>query len=275
MAKPWFRLWASDYLMDDRLFGCPPEAEGLLIRTWCLCWQHGSAPAEPVALARAARLDPRYVKRHLSHVLPFFVVKEGALFSVRMERERAESGASDEQKRVLAQAAANTRWQRERRAKRGNVDASRNADAMPPAECVRHASQSQSQSQRKTRATTDLLSEVCAEPLEAAASAPPASPVVARIPLAGKRPPHEVTEADVAALSESFPGLDVPAEIRRIAAWNVANPDRRKTERGIRAHITRWLDTEQNRARPTTDRRGGPKPLPGLGEGDLAHYADR
>ena len=52
---------------------------------------------------------------------------------------------------------------------------------------------------------------------------------------------HEITPIDLRMLQESFPGVDVAAECRAMAAWCRANPGRRKTARGIHRFINAWL----------------------------------
>ena len=52
-------------------------------------------------------------------------------------------------------------------------------------------------------------------------------------------------------LQQSYPGLDVHLELLAMAAWSDANPQKRKTRKGIKRFITAWL----NRAR---DQGGSP-----------------
>lgn len=54
-------------------------------------------------------------------------------------------------------------------------------------------------------------------------------------------------------LARLFPAVDVPQTLNEIRAWNIANPARRKTLRGIKHHITTWMSKEQNRG-PQTSR---------------------
>jgi hypothetical protein len=72
------------------------------------------------------------------------------------------------------------------------------------------------------------------------------SPVAITIPLVGTGE-YRVTEAQVKAWDELFPAVDVPQTLREIKAWNLSHPQRRKTERGVQAHITGWLAKEQNK----------------------------
>jgi len=51
----------------------------------------------------------------------------------------------------------------------------------------------------------------------------------------------DITPEYMQELTESFPNLNVKQELKLLAAWNQANPRRRKTLRGICRHINSWL----------------------------------
>lgn len=56
-----------------------------------------------------------------------------------------------------------------------------------------------------------------------------------------------VSKDFVAELEKLFPAVNVPQTLNEIRAWNMANPQRRKTARGIKHHVTQWMAREQNR----------------------------
>jgi len=60
------------------------------------------------------------------------------------------------------------------------------------------------------------------------------------IPLA-KDTNFDITPEYMQELTESFPDLNVKQELKLLAAWNQANPRRRKTLKGICRHINSWL----------------------------------
>ncbi len=66
------------------------------------------------------------------------------------------------------------------------------------------------------------------------------SSVVFTIPLrqGGKR---IIEEPEVDQWQKNYPDVNVRQEIRKLIAWNQANPDRQKTARGINRHIQGWL----------------------------------
>lgn len=46
-----------------------------------------------------------------------------------------------------------------------------------------------------------------------------------------------------------YPAVDVMSELRKMRGWLSANPERRKTKRGINSFVNRWLSKEQDRAK--------------------------
>lgn len=90
-----------------------------------------------------------------------------------------------------------------------------------------------------------------AEPLRdsppPAAESPPSPPPAICIPLVGDDTGYAVAETDLAEWVTAYPGIDVMQTLRNIRQWNLANPKRRKTARGVRSHIVGWLAREQDR----------------------------
>lgn len=54
----------------------------------------------------------------------------------------------------------------------------------------------------------------------------------------------------LAEYRESFPGVDVAAELKLARQWCIDNPPRRKTESGMPAFLNRWLTKAQNTSHP-------------------------
>ena len=44
-----------------------------------------------------------------------------------------------------------------------------------------------------------------------------------------------------------YPNVDIMQTLREIRGWSIANPRKRKTKRGIMAHINTWFNKEQNK----------------------------
>lgn len=106
-------------------------------------------------------------------------------------------------------------------------------------EC-QHAHANATESETETESSTDTEETTSAEPLR------DSTPAVITIPLVDKTE-HPVTQAQVDDWTAAYPAVDVPQKLREIRQWNIANPTRRKTRKGILRHITDWLAREQDR----------------------------
>lgn len=105
----------------------------------------------------------------------------------------------------------------------------------------------------KVRVGEDSIEDVCTEPLQS--SAPATAENAPGIPIKGGtewRP--TVTELD--EWIKFYSAVDVIHELGRMRQWCVANPDRKKTARGVRKFVTTWLDREQNGSRGNYYSRG-------------------
>lgn len=90
-------------------------------------------------------------------------------------------------------------------------------------------------------------------------SAAPAKPTPMPVPSEPERPPFiliptningkdfGITEDDVADYECTFPAVDVRQELREMRRWSMDNPTKRKTARGMRQFIGKWLSKEQDR----------------------------
>lgn len=72
---------------------------------------------------------------------------------------------------------------------------------------------------------------------------------VAMIPLENGSE-HPVTEAEIAEYRTAYPRIDVVSELRKVRAWCMANPSKRKTARGVARFLNSWLDRANKDAPP-------------------------
>jgi hypothetical protein len=112
-----------------------------------------------------------------------------------------------------------------------------------PSEGLRSQEQEQEQEQEDS-GELDLQAQ--------AAGTPP--PVVA-IPL-NDGSEYGIYPSQVEEWSSTYPAVDVIAELRKMRAWSVANPKKRKTRRGVMAFANTWLSNTQDKPRKT-DQPGG------------------
>lgn len=70
-------------------------------------------------------------------------------------------------------------------------------------------------------------------------------PTIENIPLnSGEWPARQ---SFVQEMERLYPAVDVPATLREIRAWCIANPTKRKTQAGVKRFINSWFRREQDR----------------------------
>lgn len=148
---PWFKFYASDYLLDAGVDSLPLEAQAILVRLWCLVWRDQFLKDDPDTLARRAVVDVRAMRKHWPALRSFFIETPDGLVSDRMEKERTESRATSESRRLGAQKTNEKRWGK-RVAEVSPTD--RSAIAQRPIERIAEVSLSESESD--TEITTPL-----------------------------------------------------------------------------------------------------------------------
>ena len=76
---------------------------------------------------------------------------------------------------------------------------------------------------------------------------PTGQPPAALLPL-NDGSEYGVTEAQVREYADLYRAIDVPAQLRAMRGWLLANPANRKTRNGVQRFVNRWLSQEQNKA---------------------------
>lgn len=71
-------------------------------------------------------------------------------------------------------------------------------------------------------------------------------PAVITLPL-NDRSEYEVQEGQVKEWEALYPAVDVLQELRNMRGWLLANPEKRKTRRGVLRFVTAWLAREQDK----------------------------
>lgn len=77
----------------------------------------------------------------------------------------------------------------------------------------------------------------------------PISPPVFYLPTNRKGEQFGVTMQDLDLWEETYPAVDVMQQLRQMHSWLDANQAKRKTSRGMKAFINRWLGKEQDKGR--------------------------
>lgn len=198
-----------------------------------------SLPNDAAALCRICGAVSKGEREAVSNVAnAFFPVNgDGSRHNHRADREIADAAAY-----ASAQSdRANKRW--------GNrVDMPAHVPTDMPAHQSGISPEDASHSHSQIPEITKPKSKAIARTADAPSLDLGEGQIVETIPLLSDRM-AVVHETYAAELDRLFPAVDVPQTLREIRAWNLTNPTRRKTPKGIEKHIAQWCQRVQNGGR--------------------------
>ena len=96
----------------------------------------------------------------------------------------------------------------------------------------------------ETETETETEKAVCVE-AETTSAPEDAIPLLV-FPIIGKKKQFPIFQKDIDEWQETYLGVDVLADLKKCRQWNLDNPQKRKTSRGIRTHISAWLGRTQD-----------------------------
>lgn len=108
----------------------------------------------------------------------------------------------------------------------------------------------------KETETETACSEVKNDSLPTSAEIP-----ILTFPIIGKEKTYPIYQKDIDEWQSTFLGVDVYADLRKCRQWNIDNPTRRKTSKGIRGHISAWLGKTQDSSKGKVNGNGKQRQL--------------
>jgi uncharacterized protein YdaU (DUF1376 family) len=226
-TSPAFQFYPSDFLSSSKVDRMSMTERGVYITLLSRCWMDNGLPSDLDALAKFAKMRPQKFRRMWAAgaLHECFYERSGRLLNERQERERSKQ----DQYRRRQSDNADMRWH-----------SHRNAKAIPPPgsdQASGNALQSSSLS------LSPSLKHKSAEPPS------DSTPTIVTYPTVGKVPTYALTEGQMARWCASYPNLDVAGECRRASEWIAANPERRKTAKGMPAFLVNWLNRAVDKPR--------------------------
>jgi len=290
---PAMMFYPGDWLKDPAVRSVSLAARGLWIDMLCLMHesprrgylQHVSGkPVTAEQLARMTGCSTDEVSRLLQELEDagvFSCTEHGVIYSRRMVRDehirqiRSEAGRKGVEQRLLKQKLS--KMQAKAQAKRKHKSGISFSISSSSSISSSISTTGESTSSEESKPSLDPLGCGKLKELECSelscgeigqADSPP-SPAednrdvpeeVARLtfPCDGPTKEWKVTREVFSSLQEAFSTLDVVSEIRRAYEWILANPDRRKTAKGMRRFLFNWLSRAVD-SRSTS--RAPPSPL--------------
>lgn len=65
--------------------------------------------------------------------------------------------------------------------------------------------------------------------------------------ITNKKEEYQITDDLVNQYKELYPNVDVEQELKKMKAWSISNPSKRKTKRGMLKFVNNWLSREQDK----------------------------
>ena len=140
-ASGWMPLYIGDYILDTRHL--TTEQHGAYLLLLMECWSRdGVLPVCDATLAKLAKLSLSAWRKHRDTILTFFTLGPDGYSQKRVTAELIRVQSVLEKRRAKAKAAADARWDAERRA---------TADAPSMVQALLGDAQSQSQSEKERK----------------------------------------------------------------------------------------------------------------------------
>jgi len=227
----FFKLYMGDYQRDTGALSIAEHGAYFLM----LQYHYATEKPLPIGkdlyrLIRCASKAERDAVDTVSKL--YWIETSDGLINARAQKEMAEAHAyADAQSKR-----ANKRWDK-------RLDIPAHMPAHMPAQCPVDASHSHSHNHSKSKVKSRTSAQSAKAPLSLRLGE---GQVLETIPLVGDAV-AEVCETHLQELERLYPGVDPLPTLREIRGWNLSNPNRRKTPRGIAAHINAWFQRDQNR----------------------------
>jgi uncharacterized protein YdaU (DUF1376 family) len=207
--RPAFQFYPGDWLGSQRVSLLTLEEEGAYLRLLASCWQHGSIPSDPDKIARLiGKGASTTLATTLATMFQPHPLESALLVHDRLERERDKQDAWAEKSREGGRKSAE---------KRQNLKGG-STTLQPPLEgCLPNGSnQKATLLLQSTSTNTSSNEEVGAD----------------------RKKSFLLDEEFWSEMRRHYPDIDVDAESRKMDAWLLARPGRKKT----RQFVINWLN---------------------------------
>lgn len=233
-ALPYYKWLWRDWRSNRRVQRMSPEARGLYRELLDEFWAEGSLSEDMAQLADAANCPVEMMVRFWPEIGPCFEERDGRLYNRKMDEQRT---ATDRARIAMAEGGSvggkkSNSFTRAKAAEANAKGTLNQPEAMPDiAEQSRAIAEHKQEQSRAEHIAPTSFHE---------------SKPMGTIPCSGKEKVFPFTETDVGEWQGSFPGIDVMQQLRQCRQWNIDNPTKRKTAKGMRRFINSWLSRAQD-----------------------------
>jgi uncharacterized protein YdaU (DUF1376 family) len=250
-TAPAFQFYPKDFLSSSKVSRMSMTERGIYITLLSYAWLDGSLPSDLGDLAKIVGMRADRFERiwKAGPLQECFICRQTRVYNERLEIERKKQQEF-----------------RRRQSDNGKLG------GRPKVESGGLGLGSSGLSQTKPKkssasAICNLQSAISNKKKEKDSLEPhgDSTPVVMNFPVVGN--PEQVEwalhQSRVDAWRVAYPNLDIVSECRKAEVWTRANPERRKTAKGMPAFLVKWLNRQTDNARqPFGGTSSAGKPMP-------------
>ena len=238
-SPPAFQFYAADWLADADVTMMTLEEEGAYIRALAFCWREGSIPADEKRLSVLLKGGSREVLAAVKQRFKISPSDSQRLVHGRLDLERKKQKEWREKSSEAGKKSGKVRREKKLSTKPTFTSGS---DLVEPR--TNSASSSLFSSSSSSSSSTTEKAKKQKTPARSVSD----EDLAGTLPLVNGSE-YRISKQDVKTWIDTFPGVEIKAELKKFKAWLNANPTRRKTERGINRAIFSWLERKQNSSR--------------------------
>jgi uncharacterized protein YdaU (DUF1376 family) len=234
---PAFQFYVNDWLSSKTVALMTPAQEGAYIRLLAYAWSADDCGLndDDQELSVLSRLGEGWFNGGSTAIRKCFIQRDGRLYNERLLEERKKKDEWIIKSQEGGVRSGEARKNKDLRVMKGG-------STTLPTVVEPKSNSSISISNNSTSPIGDVCSEASSEP-------PPANdPVVMTFDCTGNVKSWDLHKSKRDEYAESYPGLDIDAQLRIARQWIRDNPEKRKTARGMAAFLGRWMAREVDKA---------------------------
>jgi hypothetical protein len=214
--RPAFQFYPGDWLADMRIRMLPWASRGLYMELLCYCWREDWIPADSSAIAQLCGCHDLAIVEPCLQLFQPHPSDSSKLIHQRLVEEKMKQDQYREERSLSGKRGAKLRWESGMRENTGAVNGHSSANGSAISSAINQPMAKNSSSSSTSTSNTSSNEEVGAD----------------------RKKTYLLDEEFWAEMRRHYPDIDVEAESRKMDAWLLARPGRKKT----RQFVINWLN---------------------------------
>ena len=214
--RPAFQFYPGDWLADMRIRMLPWASRGLYMELLCYCWREDWIPADSSAIAQLCGCHDLAIVEPCLQLFQPHPSDSSKLIHQRLVEEKLKQDQYREERSLSGKRGAKLRWDSGMRENTGAATGDGSANGSANGSAINQPMAKNSSSSSSSTSNTSSNEEVGAD----------------------RKKTYLLDEEFWAEMRRHYPDIDVEAESRKMDAWLLARPGRKKT----RQFVINWLN---------------------------------